>query len=580
MKKMSKAALAAAFILTLSAGFSAQAADLHVNDEGVATGAEVAASLQDQNVNLHDVTVSSIQTNNGAQLNGGANIHNGANVYVKPGDENALTVNGGGFVVNKLAEDENGNPVPGETVYKVDGEGNITGNSAEIKGNINTDTIEATNGGTIGNVTMVNGTINSYDAQGNRDLYYDGEGNLYADGTVTGKTGKFDSITVGDILNGGTGTQINEDGSITTTGPITASQVNAGEIFGADGKFHVDETGDILMQNQQGESLSMTDNGIGIVTSGSQGAGTITAEDGAINIGANKADGSILQSTNVGFGADGVTITTSTDNYEEGIHSKETTTITGNGISTGSLTANGGATLNGGTTMNGGATVNGGLTADTAHVTGSTAIDGTLAVGQSANINGGLAVNGGAAINGGLTVDGTDVMGSIADNADKIAQNTTAIANNSSRINALNSRVSDLGNEIDNVGAISSALAGLHPLDYDGTGSKFQLAAAMGNYDGTQAAAIGGFYHFNEDIMMSVGGATSFGGDNKSAFNVGVSFRVGQGSSGKRVSNDEVLAQLTAMNDKIAALEAENQQLSEKVAALEGGEGAEAAEAE
>lgn len=346
-------------------------------------------------------------------------------------------------------------------------------------------------------------------------------------GTVSGTTGKFDSITVGDILNGGTGTQINEDGSITTTGPITASQVNAGEIFGADGKFHVDETGDILMQNQQGESLSMTDNGIGIVTSGSQGAGTITAEDGAINIGANKADGSILQSTNVGFGADGVTITTSTDNYEEGIHSKETTTITGNGISTGSLTA-----------------------------------------------------NGGAAINGGLTVDGTDVMGSIADNADKIAQNTTAIANNSSRINALNSRVSDLGNEIDNVGAISSALAGLHPLDYDGTGSKFQLAAAMGSYDGTQAAAIGGFYHFNEDIMMSVGGATSFGGDNKSAFNVGLSFRVGQGSSGKRVSNDEVLAQLTAMNDKIAALEAENQQLSEKVAALEGGEGAEAAEAE
>lgn len=137
------------------------------------------------------------------------------------------------------------------------------------------------------------------------------------------------------------------------------------------------------------------------------------------------------------------------------------------------------------------------------------------------------------------------------------------------QINALSDRVSDLGGEIDNVGAISAALAGLHPLDYDGTGSKFQLAAAMGNYDGTQAAAIGGFYHFNEDVMMSVGGATSFGGDNKSAFNVGVSFRVGQGSSGTKVSSDDVLAQLEAMNEKIAALEAENQSLSEKVAALE-----------
>lgn len=168
----------------------------------------------------------------------------------------------------------------------------------------------------------------------------------------------------------------------------------------------------------------------------------------------------------------------------------------------------------------------------------------------------------------------------IAQNTEKITANSAAIEHNSQRIDALSGRVDDLGGEIDNVGAISAALAGLHPLDYDGTGYKFQLAAAMGSYDGSQAAAIGGFYHFNEDVMMSVGGATAFDGDNKSAFNVGVSFRIGQGSSGKKVNSDDVLAQLNAMNEKIAALEAENQQLSEKVAALEGGEGAEAAEAE
>lgn len=168
----------------------------------------------------------------------------------------------------------------------------------------------------------------------------------------------------------------------------------------------------------------------------------------------------------------------------------------------------------------------------------------------------------------------------IAQNTEKITANSAAIEHNSQRIDALSGRVDDLGGEIDNVGAISAALAGLHPLDYDGTGSKFQLAAAMGSYDGSQAAAIGGFYHFNEDVMMSVGGATAFDGDNKSAFNIGVSFRIGQGSSGKKVNSDDVLAQLNAMNEKIAALEAENQQLSEKVVALEGGEGAEAAEAE
>ena len=129
--------------------------------------------------------------------------------------------------------------------------------------------------------------------------------------------------------------------------------------------------------------------------------------------------------------------------------------------------------------------------------------------------------------------------------------------------------IDEQGNEIDNVGAISAALAGLHPLDYDGTGSKFQISAAMGAYDGSQAMAIGGFYHFNEDVLLSLSGATSFDGDHKTAGNIGVTFRVGQGSSGKKVNSDDVLAQLEAMNEKIAALEAENQSLSEKVAALE-----------
>ncbi len=192
----------------------------------------------------------------------------------------------------------------------------------------------------------------------------------------------------------------------------------------------------------------------------------------------------------------------------------------------------------------------------------------------------GVLYNHGTDLTTGINLNTSAIEQEVKDreNADK--QLSNAITNNSHRIDSLSGRVDDLGGEIDNVGAISAALAGLHPLDYDGTGSKFQLAAAMGSYDGSQAAAIGGFYHFNEDVMMSVGGATAFDGDNKSAFNVGVSFRVGQGSSGKKVNSDDVLAQLNAMNEKIAALEAENQQLSEKVAALEGGEGAEAAEAE
>ena len=142
------------------------------------------------------------------------------------------------------------------------------------------------------------------------------------------------------------------------------------------------------------------------------------------------------------------------------------------------------------------------------------------------------------------------------------------VAANSQAINSLGHRVSDLGDEIDSVGAISAALAGLHPLDYDGTGSKFQISAAMGTYDGTQAAAIGGFYHFNRDVMMSLGGATSFEGDKKTAANIGVTFRVGEGASGKTVSND-ILARLEAMDQKIAALEQENKELKNVLGAID-----------
>ena len=151
---------------------------------------------------------------------------------------------------------------------------------------------------------------------------------------------------------------------------------------------------------------------------------------------------------------------------------------------------------------------------------------------------------------------------------DAVNANYTQIQNNSNAISSLGSRVSDLGDEIDSVGAISAALAGLHPLDYDGTGSKFQISAAMGTYDGTQAAAIGGFYHFNRDVMMSIGGATSFEGDKKTAANIGVTFRVGEGASGKSVS-DDVMARLEAMDQKIAALEQENKDLKNVLGAID-----------
>ena len=512
MKKAYAAALAAAMVLT--AGFSAQAAQVKLDRvESAIAGADDSIMLKTENVQA-------VANNKDFTFN---------NVEVK----GTLTGTDGTFTGTILGNDgliggvgmENGQVVANNGIYaangdfNVDGDGNVEGVNGTFNGDLSGETILG-NGGLIGGVGMENGQVvaNNGIYAANGDFNVDGDGNVEGvngtftgdvsgvngtfTGTVSGELGDFDAINAGNSLVGGVGL---ENGHIIAEDGIYAGNNN---------QFHVDANG------------NMTTEG---------------------NVVANTVEGTLIKGD---YGMFGNT----------------------------AISANDGIVMNKVTEAADGSTTN--EEVFKVDKDGNVSTNGAMSVAQGANINGGLAVNGGAAINGGLTVDGTDVMGSIADNADKIAQNTTAIANNSSRINALNSRVSDLGNEIDNVGAISSALAGLHPLDYDGTGSKFQLAAAMGSYDGSQAAAIGGFYHFNEDVMMSVGGATAFDGDNKSAFNVGVSFRIGQGSSGKKVNSDDVLAQLNAMNEKIAALEAENQQLSEKVAALEGGEGAEAAEAE
>ena len=153
---------------------------------------------------------------------------------------------------------------------------------------------------------------------------------------------------------------------------------------------------------------------------------------------------------------------------------------------------------------------------------------------------------------------------------DRVAADTVLsnrISDNSSAIQSLRHDVSDLGTEIDNVGAISAALAGLHPLDWNGSGSKFQLSAAAGTYDGKQAMALGGFYHPNRNMLLSLGVSSSLGSDRKTAGNVGITFRVGKGSDG--TVSDDVAERLAAMDQKISQLESQNQKLTSILAIVD-----------
>lgn len=135
----------------------------------------------------------------------------------------------------------------------------------------------------------------------------------------------------------------------------------------------------------------------------------------------------------------------------------------------------------------------------------------------------------------------------------------STLAAHGSAISSLGGTVHRLGNEVDSVGALSAALAGLHPLD-DGSGDKLQLAAALSTYDGTQAAALGGFYWVNEDLRLSLGLSTAFGDERKTAANVGAAFRIGPGKSPRSRA---------ALAEELAAVKAENEAQKEKIESME-----------
>lgn len=83
----------------------------------------------------------------------------------------------------------------------------------------------------------------------------------------------------------------------------------------------------------------------------------------------------------------------------------------------------------------------------------------------------------------------------------------------------LDGRVNRMGVEIKEVGALSAALAGLHPQP-ENANSRADFAMAMGSYEGKQALAVGGFYRPDKRTMLSIGASTT---SSKHMMNMGIS---------------------------------------------------------
>ena len=125
--------------------------------------------------------------------------------------------------------------------------------------------------------------------------------------------------------------------------------------------------------------------------------------------------------------------------------------------------------------------------------------------------------------------------------------------------NEVYEKIDNVKDEVRDVGSLSAALAGLHPMQYDPK-APAQVMAALGHYKDRQAVAVGASYYFNDRFMMSTGVALSGEKKTKTMANIGFTLKLGKGSG---VSYNET-PQYVVQNE-VKRLTVENQELKSQV---------------
>ena len=240
--------------------------------------------------------------------------------------------------------------------------------------------------------------------------------------------------------------------------------------------------------------------------------------------------------------------------------------ITGK-TTTGSLEVKGESKLTGDVTMESNATVKKDLTVEGNTNLKNTKVDGTLDVTQTANFGDSVSIAKDLSVGGNATIKG-DVTASSYKVGDKTYISAAGINANDQKItNVADGSISegskdavnggqlytvknDFEGKVNKVGANAAAMANLHPMEFD-PDSKWNIAAAIGNYGSETAAALGAFYRPNDDVMVNL--STAFGtGENM--VGGGVSVRLGKG--GNKLSREETNALKAQVADLTARMDA------------------------
>lgn len=218
------------------------------------------------------------------------------------------------------------------------------------------------------------------------------------------------------------------------------------------------------------------------------------------------------------------------------------------------------------TTIKGNTITTGKVTMDYAEMMKDLGVKGTtttktLKVTEDAEVGRDLAVGGNATITGDVTANSYKVGDKTYISAAGINANDQKITNvadgsisegSKDAVNGgqLYGVKRDLEHQVDKVGANAAAMANLRPMEFDPS-SKWNIAAAIGNYGSETAAALGAFYRPNDDVMVNL--STAFGtGENM--VGGGVSVRLGKGSN--KLSREESNALKDQVDDLTARMDA------------------------
>lgn len=360
-----------------------------------------------------------------------------------------------------------------------------------------------------------------------------------------------------------------------TTKTTTSSK---SEIQNADTITSVQQTENMVQSFVGKKDFSVTN----VTTNSANASANRVTENGQTSTVLNNKDGLLIQNT-----ANGNSFTTA-DGTNTG-SALEWTNIKGNEISTGKVEANyvkmgyadvmkdlgvrgnakvgqnlevgGTSTLKGDVTMGSNATVEkdlnvkGTTTTKTLNVTENATVGGTLDVTQKATFHNDVDITGDVTAKSYKVGDKTYISAAgINANDQKITNVADGSISEGSK-DAVNGGQlygvkRDLEHQVDKVGANAAAMANLRPMEFDPS-SKWNIAAAIGNYGSETAAALGAFYRPNDNVMVNL--STAFGtGENM--VGGGVSVRLGKG--GNKLSREETNALKAQVDDLTARMDA------------------------